>query len=442
MTHLKLPAWDDLVEELTLAQRKAVTKAQLAKWPKATRAEKGAILDAVCAVTGWHRDHARKAIRTALDGSEPAGPRRAREPAYRYDDDAVALLLRCWAVLDGPTGKRLRPALPGLLANLSAHGHLTGTDPATVDQVLAMSAATIDRRLAGARTGLVARKSISHTRPGSMLKSSIPMKTWHEWNETIPGFLQIDLVGHEGGDNNGSFFYSLDATDVATGWTETVTVRSKGERIVAAGLEELWLRFPFHVAGIHSDNGSEFINHHLARWCATRQITFSRGRSSHKNDQAHIEQKNWSVVRRHVGYFRYDTRRELDLLNQLWPLAALQVNLFLPQQKLLTKTRTGATVRKTYDTAATPLDRLLTDHPGLVDPHDQQRLTDLTHATDILAVRDQITLLQANLTELARRRGLVQQRAKTNATYLSRRKMPKPTRAKPDESTTSTTRAS
>ena len=210
-------------------------------------------MDAVCEVTGWHRDHARKAIRTALAGDQTAGPRRPRDPVRRYDDDAVALLTRCWAVLDGPTGKRLRPALPGLIANLSTHGHLAGTDPATVDQVLAMSAATIDRRLAPARTGLVARTPISHTKPGSMLKASIPMKTWREWNDTEPGFIQIDLVGHEGGDNNGAFFYTLDATDVATGWTESVTVRSKGERIVAAGLEELWLRFPFHIHGIHSD---------------------------------------------------------------------------------------------------------------------------------------------------------------------------------------------
>lgn len=245
--------------ELTLGQRKAITRVQLDRWSKATRAEKSAILDAVCGVTGWHRDHARKVIRQALAeqaGGGPA-PRKAREPVTVYGPEAVELLTRCWAILDGPTGKRLHPALPGVIANLERHGHLSGVDEAVIAQVLAMSPATIDRRLADARSGMVARKPIAHTRPGSMLKSSIPMKTWHEWNDTQPGFLQIDLVGHEGGDNNGAFFYTLDATDIATGWTEAISVRSKGERIVATGLEELRLRFPFHIAGIHSDNGSE-----------------------------------------------------------------------------------------------------------------------------------------------------------------------------------------
>lgn len=239
-----------------MAARKAITKAQLDRWTKATKAEKTVILDAVCQVTGWHRDHARKAIRQALADRARGGPPARAEPAPRprvYGQEAVELLTRCWAALDGPTGKRLHPALPELLANMGVHGHLDGVDPVTIEAVQAMSPATIDRRLTPARTGLVARKPISHTRPGSMLKSSIPMKTWREWNEAEPGFVQIDLVGHEGGDNNGAFFYSLDATDVATGWTESITVRSKGERVVAAGLEELWLRFPFHIAGIHSD---------------------------------------------------------------------------------------------------------------------------------------------------------------------------------------------
>jgi transposase InsO family protein len=430
--------------ELSLAARKQITKAQLDRWVKASRAEKGQILDAVCAVTGWHRDHARKAIRNALaeriDGG--ARPRKGRAPVRTYGEDAVELLTRCWAALDGPTGKRLHPILPVVLDNMARHGHLDGVDPAVVGQVLAISPATIDRRLASARVGLVAGKTIAHTRPGSMLKASIPMKTWREWNDHEPGFIQIDLVGHEGGDNNGEFCYTLDATDVATGWTETVTVRSKGERIVTAGLEELWLRFPFHIAGIHSDNGSEFINHHLARWCQTRQITFTRGRASNKNDQAHIEQKNWSVVRRSVGYFRYDTARELDLLNQLWPLTGLQVNLFLPQQKLISKTRTGAIVRKQHDTATTPLRRLLDHHAEIVDPHDRTQLQTLSQTTDLIALRHQIADIQANLIELARRRGQLQRRARTNHVYLSRRKLTPPTRASSDESTNQTTRVS
>lgn len=277
-----------------MAARKAITQAQLDKWPKATKVEKSVILDGVCGVTGWHRDHACKVIRTALAQRRAGGPpaRGRREPVLTYGQDGIDLLTRCWAVLDGPTGKRLQPALPGVLANLARHGHLDGIDPQVIALVQQMSAATIDRRLTPARIGLVAGKGISHTRPGSLLKSSIPMKTWHEWDESIPGIIQIDLVGHDGGDANGHFHYSLDATDVATGWTETITVRSKGERIVASGLEQLWLRFPFHISGIHSDNGSEFINHHLLNWCTSRKINFSRGRASHSNDQAHIEQKN------------------------------------------------------------------------------------------------------------------------------------------------------
>lgn len=430
--------------ELTLVQRKSITKMQLAKWPKASRAEKTAILDAVCTVTGWHRDHARKAIRNALHDQNRGGPapRRRREPVRVYGDEAVALLTRCWAVLDGPAGKRLHAALPETVENLQRHGHLDGIEAAVIRDVLSMSPATIDRRLAPVREGLLTRKPISHTRPGSMLKSSIPMKTWHQWNDAEPGFLQIDLVGHEGGDNNGAFFFSLNATDIATGWTETITVRSKGEKIVAAGLGELQLRLPFHLAGIHSDNGSEFINHHLARWCQTRTITFTRGRSSHKNDQAHVEQKNWTVVRRSVGYFRYDTPAELALLNELWPLVSKQVNLFLPQQKLISKTRNGAIVRKKHDTAATPLQRMLTSHAEILNDHDREQLEQQQVETDLIALRHRIADIQANLTALARRRGIVHQRGKTNAVYLSRRKLPQTTRAQLDESTNTITRAS
>lgn len=425
--------------ELTLATRRQITKAQVDRYRTGTKAEKTAVLDAICQVTGWHRDHARKALRQRLAG--PAPVRAPRVATFRYDQRVIDALVTCWSVLDGPTGKRLRPGLPTLVPTMLAHQELT-CPPQVIDQLLGMSAATIDRRLRPFRTGLVATKGQSMTRPGSMLKSAIPMKTWHDWDDTRPGFLQIDLVGHDGGDNNGAFHYTLDATDVATGWTESITVRTKGERIVSAGLEQLRLAFPFAVLGIHSDNGSEFINHHLLRWCDTRQITFSRGRSNHSNDQAHIEQKNWSEVRRAVGYYRYDTTRELDLLNELWPLQSILDNLFLPQQKLATKTRNGAKVTKTYDQGATPYTRLTRDHPDALHPHDHAalhaRLTEINPA----GLRRQISAIQATLIELARRRGKVEQRPKANATYLSRRKMTTPKRATTDESTTHNTRAS
>ena len=296
-----------------MAQRKAITTAQAKAWTKATKAEKAAILDAVVQVTGWHRDHARKMLRRAATGQMP-GPRKPREAIRRYDTHVTEALVRCWAMLDGIASKRLAAALPRLLAALERLDRLDMSVEVR-DQLLAMSPATMDRHLQPYRTGLIAAKGIAHTKPGSLLKSSIPLKTWAEWNDTEPGFIEIDLVGHEGGDNNGTFHYSLNATDIATGWTETCTVRSKGERIVAAGLDQLIGRFPFLILGIHSDNGSEFINHHLSRYCNLRQITFTRGRPSHSNDQAHIEQKNWSIVRRAVGYWRYDTAHELDLLN-------------------------------------------------------------------------------------------------------------------------------
>lgn len=419
--------------------RKAITKAQVNRYRTGTKSEKAAILDAVCEVTGWHRDHARKAMRQLITPPPPKPPTPLRPPRRTYDDDVVNVLAQCWAALDGPCGKRLASSLAQVLDCGRRFGHIT-CDEDTAARVLAMAPATIDRRLAPYRQGLIPRGR-SMTRPGSMLKNSIPLKTWTEWNDTVPGFLEIDLVAHEGGDNNGAFYYSLDATDVASGWTEIITVRSKGERIVAAGLQELRLRFPFAVLGIHSDSGSEFINHHLAKWCHDQQITFTRGRPSRSNDQAHVEQKNYSTVRRCVGYYRYDTPRELDLLNQLWPGESLIGNLFTAQQKLISKTRTGARVTKKHDKAATPLTRLLRDYPDYLTDPDRTALLAQLHNTDLWAVRDHVSLLQANLIEAAKHRGITR-RAKHNHIYLSRTKMPSPTRAKPSESTTHPKRAS
>lgn len=339
--------------------------------------------------------------------------------------------------MDGPTGKVLAPALPVLVPALVEEGELPDRAE-VIEGLLAMSSATMDRRLRPYRTGLVGLpKGRSMTRPGSLLKSQIPLKTWHEWDDSRPGFLEIDLVAHDGGDNNGPYFHSLNATDVASGWTEAITVRSKGERLVGAGLDELVLRFPFAVLGIHSDNGAEFINDHLLRWTRARQITFTRGRPNHKNDQAYVEQKNWTLVRRSVGYYRYDTGRELELMNQLWPLQTRLFNLLKPQQKLLTKTRRGAKVTKTYDKATSPLARLLRDHRPVLDVHDQRELQHLLDTIRPAGLRREVDLIQRNLTELARRRGEVKTRAKRNHVYLSRTKITVPTKGRTHEGASS-----
>ena len=427
--------------ELTLAARRQVTARLARRYQRGTKAEKSAVLDQVCAVNGWHRDHARKALRT-WTGQPP--PRQARPPAYRYGTQVIDALRFVWAVADGPTGKRLAPMLPVLVDSLRRHGELDISDD-TAAALVAMSPATIDRRLAPDRAQLSTKPfGRSLTRPGSLLKSQIPLKTWAEWDDTRPGFLEIDLVGHDGGDNNGQFCWTLTATDVATGWTLARTVRSKGERVVADALEQIRLQLPFHVAGIHSDNGSEFINNHLLRWTQARQITFTRGRPAHKNDNAHVEQKNWVLPRRCAGYFRYDTAREERLLNDLWATETIVFNLFNAQQKLVAKTRQGAKVTKRYDTARTPADRLLTDFADFLDPHDRDALQAQLRDANPAQLRRRVAVIQGNLVELARRRGPVPHRPQRHHVYDSKTKgyRPAPTRASTDESTTQTKRAS
>jgi len=250
-----------------------------------------------------------------------------------------------------PAGKRLAPALGELVARLSRLGELT-VDDVTAALLSQMSAATIDRRLAPDRAKMQVRRS--HTKPGSLLKDSIPIRTWAEWDEARPGFVEIDLVGHEGGNAVGEHCYTLTVTDIATGWTENRSVKNKAQKWVFAALVEIREAFPFPILGIDSDNGSEFINWHLFRYCVQEKITFTRSRSGNSNDGAHVEQKNWAVVRAVVGYHRYDTMGELLLLNKIWLLQGLLTNFFYPQQKLLSKQRQGAKVIKKYDVATTP----------------------------------------------------------------------------------------
>jgi len=342
---------------LTMSQRKAVTRATAIRYRSASKNDKARILAELCQLTGWHRDHARKALRTALGPKPVARQRTARPPVY--GEAVLAPLRKVWAVLDAPTGKRLAPFLPEIVAALERCGELD-LDPGVRAKLVVMSAATIDRRLAPERKKMQL-KGRSGTKPGSLLKSRIPIRTWADWDEHKPGFVEIDLVGHEGGNPRGEFCQTLNVVDIHTAWTEPRAVKNKAQKWVHPALKEIIDAVPFTILGIDSDNGSEFINDQLLGYCETNQITFTRSRPGNKNDGCHVEEKNWSVVRQAVGYHRYDTDAELALLNQIYALLRLQINFFSPHQKLVSKRREGAKVIKRYDTAHTPYQRILAD---------------------------------------------------------------------------------
>ncbi|WP_143095021.1 integrase catalytic domain-containing protein [Mycetocola miduiensis] len=249
--------------------------------------------------------------------------------------------------------------LPVLVPMLRAEGGIDLTDE-QASLLARMSAATIDRKLAGERATMMPRGR-SHTKPGTWLKSQIPIRTWAHWDDAVPGFVEIDLVGHDGGISSGEFCFTLTVTDIATGWTVNRSVRNRAAKWVFEALMQVTSVFPFPIRGIDSDNGSEFINEHLFNYCSEQRITFTRSRSGNKNDGAHVEQKNWARVRELVGYLRYDTGGELELLNQIWDLDRVLTNYLLPQQKLLFKQRNGAKVTKRYDRAMTPHQRALAD---------------------------------------------------------------------------------
>jgi hypothetical protein len=380
--------------ELSMSQRKAVTKTIATRYKRSNRGAKKIILDELCAITLWHRDHARKALRDALVVKEV----KPRPPRPRlYDEAVIQALGFCWAVQGTPCGRLLAAALVDLVPRLRSFSELDISD-ATAAKLLTIAPATIDCRLKAER-GKLDPRGRSHTKPGSLLKDSIPMRTWADWDDARPGFVEIDLVGHEGGNSRGDFCFTLDITDIATGWTETRSVKNKAQKWVFAAIKDGLASFPFPILGIDSDNGSEFINWELFRWCEQEQLTFTRSRSGNKNDGAHVEQKNWHVIRQVVGYHRYDSAGELELLNKIWQQQRLLTNHFAPQQKLISKERNGAKISKKYDRAATPYQRVLADEATVLATTKRQLILE-NKPLNPAAIQRQIQTLTAELLAL------------------------------------------
>jgi len=307
------------------------------RYRQAPRREKQQLLDECCRITRYHRKHVVRLLNGPAPSGERPRPRRCRTP--RYSSAAIEALRTIWEAAGYPWSVRLKALLPLWLPRARRRLQLSA---AVERQLLAISPRQIDRRLAPQKRQLQ-KRLYGRTKPGTLLKHHIPLKT-DRWDVTTPGFTEIDLVSHSGNSADGEFVHSLNVTDIHTTWGETRAVLGKHQHGIQQALAALQHALPFRLQGIDSDNGSEFINGHLYAYCQTHAIQFTRGRPYQKDDNAHIEQKNWTHAAINALY-----GRELRLLQ----------NLFLPSVKLVRKERVGARLRRRYDAPRTPLERVL-----------------------------------------------------------------------------------
>lgn len=323
------------------------------RYRKARKKDRGKILDELVATTGYHRKHAIALLRGKRRHRNPKTPiQRMRRRIYLAEDKRAVLWLA--ELFDQISSKRLRVAMNAELdhvrddleASRACFKRLRQISPSTMDRFRRTERRTVGRHRGG-------------TKPGTLLKHQIQVRTFADWDDKRPGFEEIDLVQHEGGNPSGFFACTLNVTDVSSGWTEMRAVPTKAQKHVFAAVEHVRSHLPFPLLGLDSDNGAEFINEELVRYCEKEQLTFTRGRVGRKNDNPFVEQKNWSVVRRLVGYGRYETQRQVNQLNALYAVYRLYVNHFLPVQKLMAKVRAGSRVKKIYDDPKTPYQRVL-----------------------------------------------------------------------------------
>lgn len=356
---------------LTLKEKKSVTIQIVTRYVKAAKDEKTRILDEFVQVTGYNRKYAitvlRKCFRkktykyqgdrarTSVKIKIPK-PKKRIYPHY-YDSKVLTSLAKIWVFFNFMCGQRLVPFIRENIDTLAEYSQFKIT-PEVKTKLCRISSATVNRLLKQKRKEYQG-KGKTTTKAGNDLSKLIPIRAFFDWDERIPGFFEVDTVSHDGGNTSGEYCFTVDVTDVCTGWTELRAVKNKAQRWVKEAIEDVCKSLPYRMKGLDSDNGSEFKNHQLLAWCEQNHIDFTRSRSYRKNDNCFVEQKNDSTVRNIVGYFRYEGDEATEKLNKLYKHWCLLINFFYPSVKIIEKERRDAYTYKRYDLAKTPFVRTL-----------------------------------------------------------------------------------
>jgi hypothetical protein len=370
---------------MTKTTRKELLSAIKQRYLKATREEKTEILNEFCKSTGYNRLYA---IRILQAGHQYKSWTRKRPSTY--SPELLLLIIKLWELLDYPCGTRLKPQLLPLMESLARSGELSEVSEVWQRQLRKISAKTLDRRLKRERIIRRLKKNRGTTRHGSLLKSSIPIRITN-WDTRRIGFMEMDTVAHCGDQLAGNFIYSLDMVEIATGWSEQIAVMGKGEEGIVKAIEAIKQALPFDLKGLDSDTGSEFVNWHMVRWCKENNLSFTRSRPYYKNDNAYVEQKNYTHIRRWLGYRRYDNLKQLDLINDLYRNELRQFNnFFRPVMKIASKEKVNNSVcKKKYGQALTPYQRLMQSNQ--IPPKTKSALQKLYESLNPVKLKEAIT---------------------------------------------------
>lgn len=387
-----------------MATRRDLTKAYARDYARADKKTKGVMLDQLCDTTGWSRVNARRAIREAAKRKGRADQQRRKPRPRKYSYDSLKLLTETWTLAGEPCGKYLAPVMDDTLERLLRFHELGKVadriSDETLAEVRAMSPATIDRYLKPVKAARYPEAK-STTRPGTILRASIPLRTAMDGFPAVPGYLEIDTVAHCGHRNEGDYLVTINATDPYLGWGVMRTVKNKAFIHMKAGMDWILASYPIPLLGVDFDNGSEFLNWSLIGWCDDHGIpTITRSRPYEHNDNAHVEQRNGDWVRRHAFRYRYETEHELRLLNELHSLVMKRKNYLLPCVKATGWTHTSSGRKKrVYDAPRTPYYRLL--DAGVLDERAIERLAHEHAKLNPAVITRRITRIQQQLIDLA-----------------------------------------